>query len=328
MDGSPLSTANHTTRRIERTKTRANPALLATSAAALVLISGCSGDSLELNGYEETYDGREEAAASGGEIAEFGTSEQALCSNTGGVNGIMAALAVASANEMRRWLPTRDFQWNASTGQLELSQHAVPRCRPEGTGKESTKDCPNTRALLALQSPLAHGKVTFPDNVKLDSTLLRQTLKKLWDQQVTCINAGNCPVDYHDLKYHHAETGPCGMRYFYDAFEQCVSKDGNLCGPTAPRVPLTAQHAERFANQLLFLGHPSNPFLAFAVKDDRASVDPTYGLTENVSATGGSCRAACTMITTANLTGNCCSCNGKTKRFTRSAFNASTYLCQ
>jgi hypothetical protein len=328
MDGSPLSTANHTTRTIERTKTRTSTTLLAASAAALVLISGCSGDSFELNGYEDTADGRDEAAASSGEIAEFGTTEQALCSNTGGVNGIMAALAVASANEMRRWLPTRDFQWNASVGQLELSPYAVPRCRPEGTGKESTRDCPNTRALLALQSPLAHGKVTFPGNVKLDSYALRGALKWFWDQQVACINAGNCPVDYHDLKYHHAETAPCGMRYFYDAFEQCVSKDGNLCGPTAPRVPLTAEHAQRFANQLLFLGHPSNPFLAYAVVNGRASVDPTYGLTENASATSGSCRAACTMISTSNLAGTCCSCNGRTARLTRSAFNASTYLCQ
>jgi hypothetical protein len=210
---------------------------------------------------------------------------------------------------------------------LELSKYAVPRCRPEGTGDPSTKGCPNTTALLDLQKTAAHGTVTFEGNVKLDSYLLRKTLKTYWDQQVACNAAGNCPVDFHDLKYHHSEQGPCGTRFFYDAFEMCQSAERE-CGPTAPRAPLTAEHAARFANQLLFLGHPSNPFLAFSVKDDRASVDPTYGLTEQASTSRGSCRAACTMFSDDNLVGSCCSCNGATKRFARSAFNTDMYLCR
>jgi len=242
----------------------------------------------------------------------LGTSEQALCQNTGGVNGVLAALAVASANEMRRWLPTRDFQWNTSTGMLELSKYALPRCRDIA----STVGCPNSAALLAMQNASANGKVTFPGNVKLDSTLLRQTLKKYWDSQVACNNAGNCPVDYHDLKFHHTESGPCGTRYFYDAFEMNTSQ------------PLTAEHASRFSNQLLFLGHPSNPFLAYSVQNDRASVDPTAGLTASSSTTSGSCTAACAVISNANLAGRCCTCSGAMRRFSASTWNASTYLCQ
>jgi hypothetical protein len=283
--------------------------------AVLGLLTGCGGEPLESDG------------GSDGEPLELGTNEQALCQNDGGVNGVLAALAVSSANEMRRWLPTRDFQWNASTGMLELSKYAIPRCRPEGTGDPTTTDCPNTRALLDMQKSSAHGKVTFPGNIKLDSTRLRKTLKTYWDQQVACNQAGNCPVDFHDLKYHHSVEGPCGTRYFYDAFEMCVSSQG-ACGPTAPRTPLTAVHAARFANQLLFLGHPSNPFLAFSVENDRASVDPTYGLTESRTTTTGSCRAACTMFSDKSLAGSCCSCNGSTRRFARSAFNVNMYLCQ
>jgi len=170
----------------------------------------------------------------------LGTAEQALCQNDGGVNGVLAAIAVASANEMKRWLPTRDFQWNASTGMLELSKYALPRCRDIA----ATVGCPNTRALLDMQQASANGKVTFPGNIKLNSTLLRQTLKRYWDFQVACNNAGNCPVDYHDLKFHHTEAGPCGTRYFYDAFEMNTT------------VPLTAEHAARFSNQLFFLEVP------------------------------------------------------------------------
>jgi hypothetical protein len=246
------------------------------------------------------------------EALELGTSEQALCRNDGGVNGVLAAIAVAAANEMRRWLPTRDFQWNAKTGQLELSKHALPRCRDNA----ATVGCPNTKALLDLQNPAASGRVVFPDGVRLDSSLLRSRLKSLWDAQVACNNAGNCPVDYHDLKFHHTEAGPCGTRYFYDAFEMNTL------------TPLTAVHAQRFANQLLFLGHPNNDFLAFSVENERASVDPTYGLSTSDKTTTGSCVAACTKISTESLTGACCSCNGSYKRYSKSAWSTTTYLCQ
>jgi hypothetical protein len=255
--------------------------------------------------------GGEDMVGEGEELA-LGTAEQALCQNDGGVNGVLAAIAVSSANEMRRWLPTRDFEWNASTGMLQLSKYALPRCRDNA----ATLGCPNTVALLDMQKASASGRVTFPGNIKLDSTLLRQTLKRYWDYQVACNAAGNCPVDYHDLKFHHTEAGPCGTRYFYDAFEMNTT------------TPLTAEHAIRFSNQLFFLGHPSNPFLAYSVANDRASVDPTYGLTATNSTTSGSCAAACTMVSNRNLSGQCCSCNGSLRRFATSAWNTNTYICQ
>jgi hypothetical protein len=271
-------------------------AVVALGAAAL--LAACGGNDSDIE--------------SGAEELELGTSEQALCQNDGGVNGVLAAIAVAGANEMRRWLPTRDFQWNPTTNSLELSKYALPRCRDNA----ATLGCPNTKALLDLQSPAANGRVTFPGNIKLDSTLLRNTLKRYWDTQVACNAAGNCPVDFHDLKYHHTEAGPCGTRYFYDAFEMNTTS------------PLTAEHAVRFSNQLLFLGHPANPFLAYSVESDRASVDPTYGLTGKGTTSTGTCSAACTMISSSSVAGACCSCNGMIKRYYRSAWSTTTYLCQ
>jgi hypothetical protein len=253
-----------------------------------------------------------ESSDNGEDEVLLGKSQQALCQNGGGVNGVLAALAVASANEMRRWLPTRDFQWNSATGMLELSKYALPRCRDNA----ATLGCPNTQALLDMQKPAASGNVTFPGNVRLDSAVLRQTLKRYWDSQVACNAAGNCPVDYHDLVFHHTGAGPCGTRYFYDAYEM------------GTKNRLTAEHAARFSNQLLFLGHPSNPFLAYSVDADRASVDPTYGLDAAGITSTGSCQAACAIISSTSRAGSCCSCNGTTRRFSRSAWNASTYLCQ
>jgi hypothetical protein len=271
-------------------------AIVALGAAAL--LAACGGNDSDIE--------------SDAEELELGTSEQAWCQNDGGVNGVLAAIAVAGANEMRRWLPTRDFQWNASTGMLELSSYALPRCRDNA----ATLGCPNTRALLDLQKWEASGKVTFPGNIKLDSWRLRNTLKSYWDTQVACNLAGNCPVDFHDLKFHHTEAGPCGTRYFYDAFEMNTT------------TPLTAVHAARFSNQLLFLGHPVNPFLAYSVENDRASVDPTYGLTATSTTSTGTCSAACTKISTSSIAGACCSCNGMIKRYSRSAWSTTTYLCQ
>jgi len=267
--------------------------VVATALALVPWLTGCGGEPLS----------DEDLAHE-----ELGTYEQALCSNVGGVNGVLAALAVASANEMRRWLPTRDFQWNSYTGMLELSMHALPRC--------PNRYCTNVIAMLDLQRPAAHGKVTFSGDVTLDSTLLRKTLKNYWNSQVACNAAGNCPVDYHDLTYNHKKDGPCGVRYFYNAFEMGTKK------------PLDAAQANRFSNQLLFLGHPQNPFLDFKVEDGRASVDPTYGLTEKNSASAGSCEAACTRFSASNIVGKCCSCNGKNKKYARSTFSGHIYLCK
>src|SRR5688572_8568995 len=177
---------------------RVRMALVLASAA---LLGACGGDPLT-----EASDSSEDSSE---DEVLLGKSQQALCQNSGGVNGVLAALAVASANEMRRWLPARDFQWNATTGMLELSKYALPRCRPEYTGDSTTTECPNTKALLDLQKSTAHLRVTFEGNIKLDSYLLRKTLKAYWDQQVACNAAGSCPVDYHDLKFHHTEAGPC-----------------------------------------------------------------------------------------------------------------------
>ena len=252
-------------------------------------------------------DGRRSSSSSS-TTSSSSSSGASQCENTGGVNGVLAALAVAAANEMHRWLPGRDFEWSDDTGMLQLSKWARPRC--------PNRQCLNSQALLDLQKPEADGTLIFDGNVRLDGNLLRSRLRAYWDAQLECNLAGNCPVDYHDLVYHHVEAGPCGDRYFYDAFEQGTS------------TPIDAAQASLFSNQLLFLGHPDNPFLAFAVEEDRASVDPTYGLTESATSSSGSCSAACAKYSASDLSGHCCSCGRNNGRYVTSAFSSFIYLCR
>jgi hypothetical protein len=75
-------------------------------------------------------------------------------------------------------------------------------------------------------------------------------------------------------------------------------------------------------------GKDINPFIAQQVSGDLVAIDPTYGLNDMGTTTTGSCSAACTKVTTVNVAGQCCSCNGATKVYKRSAWNTSTYLCQ
>jgi hypothetical protein len=239
---------------------------------------------------------------------EIGTLEQPLCENKGGTNAVMTAIAVAAGREMGRWLPERDFQWNSSTRRLELSQYAYPRC-PD-------RQCKNTQALLDMQKPEAHGKVTFPGNIKLDSNLLRQLLESNWKAQMSCNAAGQCSAPDHDLKFLYSEKGSCDRKFFFNPLRM----------GTTTRLGLS--DADRLKNKLKFVGYPTNKMLNFYIRDGEVSVDPTYGLNAGASSTVGSCDAACTKFTTSDVTGKCCSCNGSTRKYSRSLFNTSVYLCQ
>lgn len=242
------------------------------------------------------------------DASEIGTLEQTLCENKGGTNAVMTALAVAAGKEMRRWLPERDFQWNSSTGMLELSANAYPRC--------PNRQCTNTQALLDMQKPAANGKVMFPGNITLDSNLLKSQLKSFWSAQASCNSSGQCSAPDHDLRFLYSEAGSCDKKFFFNPLKM----------GTTTRLSLT--DTDKLKNKLKFLGYPTNKMLNFYIRDGEVSVDPTYGLNEGASSTVGSCDASCTKFASSDVSGRCCSCNGATRKFGRSAFNANVYLCQ
>jgi hypothetical protein len=249
---------------------------------------------------------------------EEGTTEstgEALCANQDGTNAYMAALAAATARETGRWLPQRDFQWNSTTWQLELSTYGKKRC---ADGK-----CFNVQELLNMQNPAANGLVVFPGGDKLNTQILNQRVKALYDRQVVCNNrpdnhtGDDCPVEYHQLTLTKTTNGPCDRMFTFKA----TATDGSAL-----------KEPSQLKNQLIWAGEATdstaNPYLSFQSTSSTVSIDPTLGLTEGDDTTSGSCAAACTMISSTSVTGQCCSCNGVTKTYSRSPFSAGTYLCK
>lgn len=245
------------------------------------------------------------------------TGEQALCANQDGVNAYMAALGTATAREVGRWLPSRDFQWNTSTNKLELSYYGKKRC---ADGK-----CFNVQELLNMQVSAANNLVVFPGGDRLNTDALNSRLKANWDRQITCNNrpdnhlGDDCPVEYHQLAMKSVTAGACDKLFSFKA----TATDG-VTALTEPG---------QLKNQLLWVGYNTdpnvtNPYLAFQSTASTVSIDPTVGLTEGDATSSGSCAAACTMVSSTSVIGECCSCNGVTKTFTRSPFSYNTYLCR
>lgn len=241
----------------------------------------------------------------------IGSSREAVCENVTDTKAILASLAVATASEMRRWNAPVDFKWNSSSGMLEVSATGSARCYGR---------CRNVEALLALQKTTAHGTFAFPDGQLLDAYKLRGVLKHHYDRQTECNNwwgdftTNGCWVEAHDLWFWKRAAGTCGVDNYFWADKAGSSSDLN--------VP------QRLNYQLYFVGWPDNPYLNFRNNGSNVVIDPTVGLTEANTSASGSCSAVCSQYSTTSLVGQCCSCNGVTKTFSRSPFSYDMYLCR
>src|SRR5690606_2381116 len=111
----------------------------------------------------------------------------------------MAALAVASANELGRWNAAKDFVKESTYNRprIFLSQEGLARCKPSG--------CPNVSAILQMQN------TETSIVARHDPLLLRQYLVAYYDRQVN--NGGVAPA--HTLTYLKKENNICGMRFYY-----------------------------------------------------------------------------------------------------------------
>jgi hypothetical protein len=233
-----------------------------------------------------------------GPMEDIDTSQEAVaCGNEEGVASVMAAIAVSSGMEMRRWLADPDMQWNTTKGQLELSQYAWPRC--------PNSNCKNTAVLLQLQNDSAAG--TIVGGQELKPSILRDRMKTYWDRQKLCHTQGNCPapryrstqpIEYHDLTFLYKTPSTCGSDFH---FHGC--KQGTNC--TELSMPAS------LANGLIFAGYPENQYLNFYNNGGFVRIDPTGGLDpgDNNVIPGSSpvCYADCT-TTNAGLAGACCQC--------------------
>jgi hypothetical protein len=260
---------------------------------------------------------------------DLGQTEQGVmsCTNPDGTNSLMAALAVATAQELKRWAPSKDFVvfgdtggTSGTSGLSETSRGPQQAIKLTATGKARCADgkCAKVQALLDMQYDQANNKVKFPGGIVLSPAALRSRLVAKLREQITCeknpVNGGNgnCPVEEHQLTFQKASKGSCDTNFFFKA-----------TSTTGAALKYPAQ----LKNKLIWVDQ-TNPYVAFQASGDVISIDPTYGLNEDSTNSAGSCTAACTKVSTTNVAGQCCSCNGATKVFAKATWNASTYLCQ
>ena len=243
------------------------------------------------------------------EDIELGQSGEALCANGDGVNSAMAALAVAAAKELGRWNPTVDFApGTAAPWYTTLTATGKARC--------SDGKCWNTQAILDLQkSP--------PNSVKFGSIVLNannlvSTLTARWNEQKNCELRGgtgdtNCTAEAHKLAFTKAAPGACDTIFTFNATN---TSGGALVNPA------------QLKNKLMFVGYPSNPYLAFSSTGTTVSVDPTYGLNPDGSTSTGSSTAACTKVSATSIVGAACTCNAVSGKFAVSTWSPVTYTCK
>lgn len=283
---------------------------------------GCGGDFESSAGYADELESPDGVATEdellganetpAGEGSELGTSEQALlffnpfnftssCSDPKGTNSVMAALAVAAATELKRWQPTKDFV--SSNGMLALTSTGRAQC---ADGR-----CWNTQALLDLQKAPT-GKVQIRPGVMLDTVALKSALGSNMLLQTLYLISSLVPEHKFELKA--SERGGCDQFYWF-----------NVTSPSGGAV--SSLLTSTLSQKLKWVGGSGNPYIQFQSNGTMVGIDPTYGLNEAGSTSTASCTAACTKVSSRDITGTCCSCNG-TKKFARSAWSPTTYLCQ
>jgi hypothetical protein len=241
---------------------------------------------------------------------EIGEIEQSMCSNSDGVNSVLAALAASAAKELKRWNPTVDF----AAGTAGSNWYTT--LTPTGKARCAGGNCVNTQALLDLQKAPPNS-VKF-GSIVLNSNNLVSQLTSKWNEQKNCELRGgtgdaNCSAELHTLTFMSKVAGACDTIFTYAAKN---TSGGNLVAPG------------QLKNKLIFNGGTGNPFLSFTSTGTTVSIDPTYGLNEDGTTSTGGCSAACTKISATSVAGQCCSCNGATKAYVKSPWSGTTFLCQ
>jgi hypothetical protein len=265
---------------------------------------------------------------------DIGTAEQSLmsCTNPDGANSAMAALAVAAAQELKRWQPAKDFVMFSTSGQCESCagpQQAIKLTSgsdasgPRGKSRCADGKCAKVQALLDMQYEQANDKVFFQGSGSTKTLLnpgaLRSRLvAKLNDQTICDRNARDgdntaCPKEEHVLTFQSSAKGSCDTNFFFKA----TKTNGQ---------PLS------FPNQLknkLKFADITNPYINFQnLGGGVVSVDPTFGLNEDDTTSTGACMPACTRISLRDVAGDCCSCGGVNKQLSKVPWSFVTFVCR
>ena len=293
-------------------------------------LSACSADDIDqAQGAASTAPGDDNASFE----ADYVEGSQALmsCSNPDGTNSVMAAFAVAVAQELGRWNASKDFVMNSTSGFSESSwgmQQAIKLASgsdasgPIGKSRCSDGRCARVQALLDMQYDQANNQIYIQGSgstkVLLSPAALRSRMYAKWQEQRACDqnardgDPGACTREQNSLQYVSSAKGGCDTNFTFAA------KGTN---GLALRFPNQLKNELRFADM-------TNPYINFQnLGNGNVSIDPTYGLDEDGSTSTGACTAACTKISRTSVEGACCSCGGMTKVFKKVPYNAITFKC-
>jgi hypothetical protein len=301
-------------------------ALSLVMTSALVTACG-AGDMNELGASPEELSGEEGGYSDSAEM-ELGSSEQAShnCATPDGTNAVMAALAVAAAQDLGRWNAGVDFQV-INGDRIGLTSGTGPDNKPKGSSR-CGGNCRRIAPLLALQYDNATGVYIQAENsttkVLVNPAALRSRMKaKLEEQRTVDVNAKDgtlnlAPRTGHSLTANGAASnlGGCGPHFKFN-----VAFDATMTTPKP--VPAQLRYKLYFADQ-------ANGWVDFRdLGNNVVAIDPTYGLNEGSTTTAGSCEIACSKVSpNSSMTGACCSCGGIQKTFKQSTFSTAMFLCQ
>lgn len=249
------------------------------------------------------------------------------------------SLADGAAIEQAPYSSTDDrFHWYVSEvgGKYQFINRRSGKCIAFGSDAAGSrlvqKTCANTSSQLFSVMPTGSGTQVFASpgmraievegGSRTTDTRLALGGNAEWGHErqmrLTPILAG----EPHRLTFSHVSGGAScgGLYYWYDISQ--------------PNLQPLRSPVDTFV-QLIFAGGKdtltgtdTNPFISQQVSGDMVAIDPTYGLNEGATTQIGTCSASCLRVSTPSIAGQCCSCNGLRKAFSRSTWNANTYLCQ
>jgi len=317
--------------------------LASIASLAFATLAACSSGESPTTEQEQQPGEAQPGEAQPGEATEessssdvrLGTAEQAamVCSNLDGTNSAMAALAVAVAQDLGRLQAGKDFKvrlggWqsesqagnNAETIVLTSGSDASG---PLGKSRCSDGKCARVQAILDMQYEQATNKVYFQGSgntkVLLNPSALRSRMvsklreQKDFDARAKDNDPTQAPKEEHKLTFVSAAKGGCDTMFTF----QAVKTTG-----AALQYPAQLKWKLAFADI-------NNPYINFQnLGGGKIAFDPTWGLNEDGTSSGGTCAAACTKVSLANIANQCCTCGGVNKTFVKSAWSATTFLCQ
>jgi hypothetical protein len=272
-----------------------------------ITVSGCGG-------YVE---GSEDMDA----IEDVDSVGAAACANPEGANFALAALAAATAIELKRWQTAKDF------AVVIKCNYSMAGCQEvvdlTSTGKaQCGGECKNVQAILDFQKKEASGVML--GGSKLQSDIFAQRLVANLKNQITCNQqpdnhvGNNCPVEAHSLDFSSMKPGECATDFWFHAYK---------AGSTTKQV---LAYPKQLKNQLITFGSlAGNNYLAFDVEGDDVKVDPGPGTVGGSTSTSGNCQTvpSSPFFSATTLTG-CCSFGGVQKKFSVATYNKNMYLCQ